>query len=431
VNVTLLLVGLVVFAFFVGHVLHRYVSRYAALSGAEYVLVGALIGPQLPPRLVTTDSLQELVPLMSLLLGLTGFLVGLRARRTFGGWKYGTVGTFSSVGTLSVVAAVCATLTVSLGLYATTGNQLLNAPLLKWGSWVLEVHANPDQLFLGLALGAAAAVATSGLLVTIGDSLKAKSPTFELLRSSAIISQLLAVTTVGIVLAVTRGETGAFIKDLGAGGWVIGAVGLGLVCGGCFALFIGSETSTSRIFLATVGTVTFASGAGSALGVSPLFVNLVSGLAVGVISRHAGVLRKELDRLQHPIFVLLLILTGAMWTPVSGLLWLFPVVYVTARLLAGRLLLGALTRLLTDINPERIGYGLLAQGTLAVAVAVDYALQVPAHAPVVLTTVLFGTLICDMRAGGIVRRVLVDAEADSIHLGSESVGGLTAREAGL
>jgi len=430
VTPTLLLVALVVFAFFVGHVLNRYVSRYAALSGAEYLLVGALIGPQLPPRLVTTDSLERLVPLMSLLLGLTGFLVGLRARRTFGGFKYTAVGSFNSVGMLLLVAAGCTSLAVSLGLGDSEG-PVIQATLLNWGEWLLELHANPDQLLLGVALGAAAAVCTSGLLVSIGDSLNARSATFELLKTCAIVSQLLAIVTIGVVLAVTRGEQGTFIKELGAWGWVIGAIGLGLVCGGCFALFIGSEKSTSRIFLATVGTVTFASGVGSALGVSPLFVNLVSGLSVGLVSRHEAVLRKELDRLQHPIFVLLLILTGAMWTPVSGALWLFPLVYIVVRLVAGRVILRLITGLVTRINAERIGMGLLAQGTLAVAVAVDYALQVPAHAPVVLTTVLVGTLVCDMSAGGVVRRLLVDAEADNIDLSSKSAGQPVTGEAGL
>jgi Kef-type K+ transport system membrane component KefB len=241
----------------------------------------------------------------------------------------------------------------------------------------------------------------------------------------------LAIATIGVVLAVVRSESGYFIRALGGWGWVLGAMGLGLVCGVCFTLFIGHEKSTSRIFLATVGTVTFAAGVGSALGVSPLFVNLVAGMVVGGLSRHENVLRKELDRLQHPIFVLLLILTGAMWTPVSGSLWLFPLVYLVVRLLAGRVLLHLLTKALTAINPERIGTGLLAQGTLAVAVAVDYSLQVPEHAPVVLTTVLIGTLASDMAAGGVVRRLLVDAEADNIDLGSELGRRPVQREAGL
>jgi hypothetical protein len=56
--------------------------------------------------------------------------------------------------------------------------------------------------------------------------------------------------------------------------------------------------------------------------------------------------------------------------------------------------------------------GLLGQGTLAVAVAVDYALQTPRHAGLVLTTAIAGTLVFDMVALGALKRYLIDAETE-------------------
>lgn len=412
-NVTLLLVALVVFAFFVGHVLNRYVSKYIALSGAEYLLVGALIGPHVPPRLVTTDSLDKLVPLMSLLLGLTGFLVGLRVRRAFASFRYAVVGTLGSLGVFVCVAGACATLAVALRIDVDTP-VLLNRELFAWKGWAIDLRLTSGQAWVGLALAAAAPVAATGLLGTVGETLGARSPTFALLKTAAEVGQLFAIVAIGIVLAAARGASGAFFQVVGGWGWLGGAFGLGLVCGGCFMLFIGSEKSTSRIFLATVGTVIFASGVGTALGVSPLFVNLAAGLTVALASRHGDTLRRELSRLQHPIFVLLLILTGAFWTPTSGLGWLFPLVYVAVRLVSVRLLYRWLALVLPNVHRPRVGLGLVAQGTLAVAVAVDFALQVPEHASLVLTTVLVGTLLSDVSAGGVVRRLLVDAESSSI-----------------
>lgn len=428
-NVTLLLVALVVFAFFVGHVLNRYVSRVVSLSGAEYLLVGALIGPALPPRLVTHESLSQLVPLMSLLLGLTGFLVGLRTRRAVGGWRVSAVGMTTSLTTLLLTAAACASLAAAV--VPSVQSPLLNYRVFESEAWIFEVYATSEHLLLGLALAASAVVTSSGLLTSLGQALEARSQTFALLKSSATDSQLLAIVTIGVVLALARGEVGYEVFGLGGLGWLGGAIVLGLICGGCFTLFIGDEQSSNRIFLATVGTVTFASGVGAALGVSPLFVNLVSGLAVGAIASHRSVLLRELDRLQHPIFVLLLVLTGAMWTPVHGLYWLFPVVYIAARWLCNRGLTSLFTWMFTRVRPHRIGNGLMAQGTLAVAIAIDYALKVPQHAPIVLTTVLVGTLVFDMAAGGALRRLLVDVEADTINLTSAADPSLPTKEAGL
>jgi hypothetical protein len=125
-------------------------------------------------------------------------------------------------------------------------------------------------------------------------------------------------------------------------------------------------------------------------------------------------LQGELSRLQYPISVLLLMLTGALWVPPeSALLWLFPIVYLPSRWLARACLPALWTRLTTSIDPTRVGSGLLGQGTLAVAIAVDYALQVPERAGIVLTTAIVGTLVFDIVGRRALERYLLDAEAES------------------
>src|SRR5690606_575246 len=236
-------------------------------------------------------------------------------------------------------------------------------------------YASRIHILIGVAIGVVATVSSSGLLLGIGEALELESPTFRILRSSAAMSQLFAICAMGAVLALSRDAPSLVMADFGRWIWLIAALALGLICGVCFTLFIGQEEGQSRIFLATVGTVTFAAGAGAALGVSPLLINLIAGLTVSLLSTHATVLLQQLDRLQHPIFVLLLILAGAYWSPVSGASWWFPVVYIVARLAAvwmgAWLFANVFAR---DTLANRMGSGLIVQGTLAVSVAVDYAL---------------------------------------------------------
>jgi hypothetical protein len=112
--------------------------------------------------------------------------------------------------------------------------------------------------------------------------------------------------------------------------------------------------------------------------------------------------------------VLLLMLTGALWVPPArSLWWLFPIAYLPTRWLTRSVFPALWTRATTNITPSRIGVGLLSQGTLAVAVAVDYALQVPESAGIVLSTAIVGTLIFDMLGQRSLERYLVDAEAES------------------
>ncbi len=429
-NVTILLVGLVVFAFVFGQLLHRLVARHISLSGAEYLLVGALVGPHIPPRLMTADSLGQLVPVMNLLLGLVGFLVGLRLRQSFNDWRGLAVGFSTSVVTCLVVAVASASLAAML--LPGDGPLVLERPLLSGNGWVFELYATRDHLLLGVAIGVVATVSSSGLLLGLGESLKLKSTAFGVLRSSAAVSQLFAILAMGAVLTLSRESASVPVETFGRWIWLIAALALGLVCGICFTLFIGKEEGQSRIFLATVGTVTFAAGTGAALEVSPLLINLISGLTVSMLSTHAPVLLKELDRLQHPIFVLLLILAGAYWMPVTGAAWLFPVVYIVVRFAAvwasTWFFANALVR-----HPlaNRMGTGLIVQGTLAVSVAIDYALAASRHGDEVLTAALIGTLVFDMAGSSGVRRLLVDAEADTISLTGTRAASSDTSEAGL
>ena len=410
-SVTVLFVALVVFAFFAAHLINRYASRIVPVSGAEYLVIGALIGPQIPMRVLTTDALAQLTPLISLLLGLSGFLVGLQATRTFQDVRSSFVGLGVALSTLLGLSMVFAAL---YGWLVPPGEvPLVQAWLYEFQGFHIELFLTRPQVAAAVVLAAAATVTFSASLSGLEGDQLVDVPAYRLLRSCAFYGQLVAVSAVAAVLAWSRSRAAAVV-ELPAGGWFAGVLLLGVVLGVCFTVFIGREQSTSRIFVATVGTVTFGAGIGAELGVSPMFVNLVAGATVALTSRHRENLRRELKRLQHPISVLLLVLTGALWVPPeSSLLWFFPLVYLASRWLARMTLPGLLTRVLTHIDPTRIGVGLLSQGTLAVAVAVDYALQAPEQAGLVLTTAIVGTLVFDVFAQGALKRYLIDAEAEN------------------
>lgn len=430
-NVTLLLVALVVFAFVFGQLLHRMVARHVSLSGAEYLLVGVLIGPHLPPRLMSEDSLSRLVPVMHLLLGLVGFLVGLRLKHSFKGGRGVMVGVATTLVTFGVMTIASTSLATML--LPADGPPVLDRVLFGGVGWVFELYASRSHLLVGAAIGVVATVSSSGLLIGLGDSLKLRSSTFEVLRSTAALGQLFAIGAMGAVLALSREPPMLPVEGFGRWIWLLAAMVLGLICGGCFTLFIGKEEGQSRIFLATVGTVTFAAGTGATLEVSPLLINLIAGITVSMLSSHATVLLDELDRLQHPIFVLLLILAGAYWAPVDGLAWWFPVAYIAVRFATVWTCAGVFTSWFTrDAFANRIGAGLVVQGTLAVSVAIDYALGTSQYGAEVLTAALIGTLAFDIAGASGVRRLLVDAEADTLSLtGTRAPTAEKGTEAGL
>jgi hypothetical protein len=116
--------------------------------------------------------------------------------------------------------------------------------------------------------------------------------------------------------------------------------------------------------------------------------------------------------------VLVMVLAGAQWLPASRRPWALPLVCLAVRVVARRFwtLWAAALLLPTPARAARLGNGLLAQGTMAVALGVHFAQRFPASAPAVLTAVLLCMIVSDPWRACASRVVLLDA-AETIGIG--------------
>ncbi len=386
-DTTIVLVVVVVFSFVVSRVLERY-GRLSALSTALYLSVGGVVGPQVLGGL-TSEALSHLQPVLSMLLGMLGFGLGLRLRTHLG--RAASV-PYQIMGALVVMV-------------------LVGAACFGFLTFALPGLALEAQLGVSATMGTVACLVSVATLDQAMAQLKARGPVTSSLRSFAVVSEVVAILSFGVVAAFVRSNYTAlkWLGELTATEWVVGSALVGLLSGGLFTVFIGKESSSSRIFLATVGIVIFASGVASGLGVSPLFVSLIAGASVAALSSQTARLEVEVDRLQQPIFVLLFILAGAMWTPVPWVFVAFVPIYIGVRVMGFRL--GSWV-VASELSEGRRGYGgaLLSQSAFAVAVSLNFLQISPAHAPLVLTTVLMAVVLQEPLAPGLVRRALADAE---------------------
>jgi hypothetical protein len=412
VTATAFLVLAVVFSFAVTRWLTRFAERYVMLSGAEYLLVGMLIGPVML-GFVTRHALDALHPFVSLLIGLLGFLVGLRSPQGLRAGPASTVGVLSAT---SVLLAVAGAVLFALDLLHVTpppGSMRLSWEVTRFSGWVVAVHTYDAFLWLALALGASAVVAGSIVIRHTRERLGVLGDVGELLTSFANTSQWVAIISFGLSLALARSTGTSHLYGVGLTEWALAALALGGLCGVLFSLFIGRDTEPQRLFLAGVGVVIFASGIGTALGVSPLFVNWVVGLTVVFTSTHAAAVTTAMERMQHPLFVLIMIFAGAMWRPVSGNLWLLPVVYVAVRHVSRLSFVPLFARALLDPPQVTLANGLWSQGTLAVAIAVNFSQQFPELSRITLSTVLAGVLLSELFSHRLLRAVLIDSGESS------------------
>lgn len=408
-----ILVLVVAFSFAVTRWVTRFAERYVVLSGAEYLVIGVLIGPLVSPWLLTQRALDALQPFISLLMGLLGFTVGLRTMRAFRADPATSVGVLSGVSVLGAVAMAMLLALDLLGVAPPADAKLFRWEITRIYGWVLSVECYDAHLWLALVVGASAVVTTSAVIQRTREQLGVSGATGELLTLLAEISQWVAIVALGMVLAVARSTSTLDAHGLGLTEWALVALTLGGLCGVLFSLFIGRDTEPQRIFLAGVGVVIFASGIGTALGVSPLFVNAIMGLTVALTSTHAEAVTRAMERMQHPLFVLIMLFAGAMWQPVTGLLWLLPLLYVLVRFAARALFVPLFAHALLEPQRATLAHGMWSQGTLAVAVALNFSQRYPDLSKVALSIVLPGVLLSELFSHRLLRAVLVDSGESS------------------
>jgi hypothetical protein len=284
--------------------------------------------------------------------------------------------------------------------------------------------SSADGLWLSIALGAAAISVSTPIIYLIVRRIDARGPVTESLFSWATISNILCIVVSGGALATARAlatDTGAVLTKTE---WLVACAGIGVICGVLFTLFLGksSEKSSDRTFLATVAIVVFASGLAAAMGVSPMLVNLFAGLTTSLFYRKTDSLYQMLQGLYSPACTMLAILAGAMWVIPPPIAWLLAGIYLVARLLSAYLF-GAVATYISDpkLNASRFGTGIFGQGSLAIAVGVNYAQINPDLAPVVLSTLFSAVLLGDLMSPFMVRTMLIDA-GETASLASKKSG---------
>ncbi|MGQ0815579.1 MAG: hypothetical protein ACT4O1_14175, partial [Gemmatimonadota bacterium] len=297
-------------AYLAAHVLFEWIARrYRIVSGAEYLILGILLGPQVS-GFMSAAVVASFAPVMTLALGWTGAALGMnfylpRLMR-ISGHTY----------TIAVVEAVLTFLFVS-------------AVMVVAFSWAFDMSYQ-RVILPAVSLGAiGTATASSAVSLMAGE---APHPVVQQLEVPALVDGAIALIGLGILRCVGPIDVSVGARPLTPTEWVAITIGIGVIGGSLFHLFLGRERNPDRLFIAMAGAIILASGAASYLRLSPL----MSALLIGAILANTSGSRDELQRLmstvEKPLYFVLLLLAGAAWHP-SRFDWFLPVgLYVFVRL---------------------------------------------------------------------------------------------------
>ncbi len=399
----LLLVVLVAVAYVAAKVAFQWIGRhFLIVSGAEYLLLGILLGPQVS-GLLTPQALRTFIPFMTLALGWMGAMVGMRLylpgmvrlRGVF--YRLAFV---QSVSTLVIVSG--ASLLVLQRLFGVTSGY---------------------ALMPALVLGAIATSSASDAVQLIVQRLGRRSVVVRQIEVAVGMDSLVAIATVAAVFCLNHVGTPQLTRAPTAVEWFVISCGVGVAGGALFHLFLGEERDPDRLFISLAGAIIFVTGAASFLQLSPLLPGLLMGAILANTSRNRQQIEAVLHSVERPLYFVLLLCGGALWSPGGGA-WFLPVlVFLVARMMSKVYVarLAASLNDMTGVLGPNWGRALIGQGGLALAIAFNYLIESNSFFPnIIFTAAVASVLLTDLASARLMQKVVATSPYETRASGEQA-----------
>jgi Kef-type K+ transport system membrane component KefB len=341
---------------------HRLRITQVVTAGLPFILLG--MAARHPSVGVLSDHvLGQIAPVLRIALGWIGFVVGFRfdARR-LAGIDERSIASAALLATMPFAAVVAAVSVVLVG----------------GGGGIREAFRDPVFLRDALVLGTAASMTAA----TVPRLLPKGTPEPCVVSTSAIVrlEELAGIAGLALVAAYFRPHGEGVTWHLPGTAWLMMTVGAGTLLGLLVIGMLQRVNEGPEFAVLALGTVSFAAGFAGYLHLSSVVVCFVAALLVANFpGRHKERFREALDGLERPIYLILLVVLGALWPTRSVIGWLLIPTFVAARL-AGRWAATRMARRIGALDDDGLQRRVLTVaplGSLAVAIVVNAQMLYP------------------------------------------------------
>ncbi|HUG41427.1 MAG TPA: cation:proton antiporter [Longimicrobiales bacterium] len=332
--------------------------RLFLATGSHFLLLGLVLGPLL--GLLTLDVIEQVQPFMALGLGWIGLLFGLQLDRR-------QLRQFPPSYLLFALLQAGLTFALFFGL-GYLGFRLAGPPGAGFTAAIL-------------AAAATAAVSTPAGVALVSRTFMAQGKLVQLLFYVASIDAIVGISALQLTYALHHPST-RVVAGFGWGVWLGIAAAAGFIFGVFFLWLTRPKPERDELTLFLLGLVVFEAGTALYLGVSPLFVAAITGVVVGNLSPSRRRVYSILQAWEKPIYVILLILAGALISISSWIVLPLAAGYLVLRA-GAKVAAGAATRQLVRLPfplPPEMGIGLISQGGISLAMALSATLTYGATA---------------------------------------------------
>ena len=326
--------------------------RLVFRTGTHFLFLGLILGPHVL-GLLTDGAIRQLFPLLGLGLGWIGFLFGLQLDRR-------NLSHFPPAFLILALGQAVFTFLFFLGV------GWLGLMALGYGSRV--------EVLLLMGAAATACISTPAGVALISTTFRVKGKVRDLLFFVASLDALVGIVALQATYALF--PPGAMVGEISLAPGLLGilaALGVGVVCGILFLWLTRPRPGGEELVLFLLGIAAFSSGAALQLQLSPLFVSVIMGAVVANLSPEPQRVYRVLQEWEKPIYVVFLMLAGALLSFPTP--WIVPLAVAYALVRGGGKLLGnmAMVRIipLPFQTPKRFGLGLIPQGGISLAMAIS------------------------------------------------------------
>jgi len=353
--------------------------NYVFYSGFVYIFLGLSLGPGgldvLRPSILT-----GLTPLISLGLGWVGFLFGFQLET-----KY-----------LRCFPRKFISLSFLQFLFVVSLGTLVFSLILK--AFYAD-EATPILYGMAAALGLLMSLNSPTLLNMASSVVPSRGSYHYLARFLASVSGFWGIMGLAVIFSFWHYpffESNTFWKG---GGFLLLATLFPVFIGYLFHYLTKKRASQEQMLVYLLGMVFFVSGAAFYFNLPPLYVSMVMGITYSNLTKIHEKLYPLLLSTEKPLYIIFLILIGALWEPDLDLKVMILVgSMILLRIMANVFPLpffGSILRF-PDHLPMRFGLSFLSSGGIGVAFAVSLKLSYPLPlTDIFLSVALLGVLITE------------------------------------
>ena len=364
------------------------------LSGVEFLLLGALVGPQ-GFNVFDTRTLFNLEPFAILALSWVGLLVGMQLRVRH--LVHFPLSYFRVAFTQGAVA-----LLLSFGALA--------ALLL---AWTPVTAAASDRWRAALCLAAVAALSSPTAAAFFMRSRARAGHAAGLLRFIPAIDPLVSLAALAVLFAAWHVSSDGFSGGGAMLQWIGVSLAGGVSLGVLFIFLLRIASDRDEVVLVVLGMAVFSGGMAAVFHLSPLVVCLAEGIVLSNTRGSKEHLLSIFLHLERPLYVALLVLAGAAWRFDQPWGYVLAAIFLLVRV-GGKYLgwrAAATVAALPFPLPRRWWMGLLPQGGMAVAIAVSYfVVYRDPLAELVFSAILVSTAVLTLASGPLLARALPGEE---------------------